>query len=194
MTKNILVTGVGSELGKQVSLFLTNNGHHVKTHTKSGKGSNYGGNLTRTHVVDGILKDNPNLDVLICCHGGHKFEDTIENMLDANLISTMNICDRITNNMEKNGHGHILIIGSYAGCFGKPTGINYAISKAAVHHYIRCKASESKIVQINGIALGNLNGNISLKDAVEFICSISFLNGISGQILRLDGGKHTFPC
>ena len=202
MAKTHLVTGVNGLLGRAVELGLKAEGVDVFTHTRSGQGSDFGGDLCEKATAASIIGTIGMLDVLICCHGGHRGgEDNVELMLRDNLISTINICEAAIHQMCKNARGKIVLVGSYAGCFGKPTGIGYAVSKAAVHHYSRCLASRYREfgIAVNCIAPGNIsptNGpnRVQVDTVAKAIIYLSKMDNVSAQVIRVDGGKHTFAC
>ena len=124
-------------------------------------------------------------------------------------MSVIVCCEEILKSMPDGGR--IVTIGSYVGCFGRPTGIPYSVAKAAIHEYTRCLSASlrDRAITVNCIAPGNVSTERYIKEhptkqkdtvppdevasAIAFLCRPEAA-AISGQVIRVDKGRHTFPC
>ena len=122
--------------------------------------------------------------------------------------------------MIERKQGWIINMGSIAGLTGIPESAIYATAKAAVHEYTRCLAAMLRPhgVYANAIAPGDtlterfkasrpldqerMSNTTSLErygysseiaKVVEFLASDAS-SYITGQVLRVDGGKQLWPC
>ncbi len=64
--------------------------------------------------------------------------EAVEAMCDVNFTGTARVLGQAVPVLNRQGHGHIVIIGSLAGYRGLPGAIGYASSKAAVMHLAEC--------------------------------------------------------
>ena len=197
-----LVTGV-SGIGKFVANSLRER-MEVVTHSLH-KGADVLGDLTNPKVVKKMVQSHGPFNVFVACQGG---KGSFEEAFQINLMSVVYCCEEIIKDMPEGGR--IVTVGSYAGCFGCPTDIPYSTAKAALHQYTRCLAAQlrPKSITVNCVAPGNTLTERFLKEhehrddaaqpeevasVIAFLCSPE-ASQISGQIIRIDGGKHTFPC
>jgi 2-hydroxycyclohexanecarboxyl-CoA dehydrogenase len=152
-------------------------------------------------------KPNPNnaLDI--------KLED-IRALLDRNLIGTMLVCQAVVPGMIARGSGAVVNIASAAGHFGTSPEVAYSTIKAAIIHYTRCLAYETRAsnVRVNCVSPGAtatarfrntraIDPAMLLEEgtlarygtprdqahAVAFLCTPA-ARYIHGQVLRVDGG------
>jgi 3-oxoacyl-[acyl-carrier protein] reductase len=157
-------------------------------------------------------KPDPNDAVFV------KLED-IKAVLDRNLMTCILCCRAVAPEMMERRAGRIVNIGSIAGLQGSAYGVIYATAKAAVHEYTRCLAMQLRPygVGANAIAPGDTvtarwaasravddakmvkNGSLErygwpeeIGRAVEFLVS-GGASYITGQVLRVDGGKQSWP-
>jgi 2-hydroxycyclohexanecarboxyl-CoA dehydrogenase len=152
-------------------------------------------------------KPNPNgaLDI--------KLED-VRALLDRNLIGTMLMCRAVVPGMLERRRGCVVNIASAAGHFGTSPEAAYSSIKAAIIHYTRCLAFETRDrnVRVNCVSPGatatarfrntrSIDPALLVEDgtlirygsprdqanAVAFLCTPA-AKFIHGQVLRVDGG------
>ena len=141
-------------------------------------------------------------------------------ILDRNLLTCIYACREVVPEMIERKSGWVVNIGSIAGLTGLPEGAIYSTSKAAVHEYTRCLAVMLRPhgVYANAIAPGDtlterFKASRPLEDSrlknlgsleryglpIEVAKTVEFLvseasSYITGQIIRVDGGKQTWPA
>jgi 3-oxoacyl-[acyl-carrier protein] reductase len=146
------------------------------------------------------------------------YED-LRSVLDRNLMTCLCVCREIVPEMIERRSGRIITIGSVDGLIGQGQSAIYATAKAAVHEYTRCLAvmlrphnvtaniiapgdiltsrfaasrriEEAKLVE--GGTLERYGRPIEIARAVAFLASEE-ASYISGQVVRIDGGRQCFP-
>ena len=140
----------------------------------------------------------------------------IRAVMDRNLMTCI-LCSRIvTPSMMERKSGRIVSIGSVAGLQGVSNSAIYATAKAAVHEYTRCLADMLRPYNVtaNVIAPGDIETPrflasrvvdesmrqsnetlIRYGQSIEIARAVGFLASddntyITGQVLRVDGGKQ----
>lgn len=150
---------------------------------------------------------------------GISIED-IRALLDRNLIGTMLVCRAVCPAMVERKHGAVVNIASVAAHFGTSPEVIYSVAKAAVVHFTRCLAFELRPhgVRVNVVSPGpTMTGRFlatrtpnptmmaqssSLErygTPAEVADAVAFLAGddarfISGQVLRVDGGRTLYAA
>lgn len=147
-----------------------------------------------------------------------KMED-VRALIDRNLIGTMLMCRAVVPGMLARRSGSVVNIASAAAHIGVSPEVVYSTIKAAIVHYTRCLAAETRDrnVRVNCVSPGatatarfkktrTLDPAQLVEDgtlmrygaprdqanAVAFLCT-SASKFIHGQVLRVDGGWTLFP-
>ena len=145
--------------------------------------------------------------------------EDVRAILDRNLMTCILATRAVAPQMRTRGEGWIVMIGSTDGLAGQPTGVTYAVAKAAVHEYARCLAAQLRPhgVYANVVAPGDIvtarfeasraideerrvdHGALSrygwpleVARAVEFFVTADS-SYVTGQVLRVDGGGQLWP-
>ena len=146
-------------------------------------------------------------------------DEDVRAIWERNVLTCVNACKAVVPGMIARHRGWVVTLGSIAGLSGAPGGAIYATAKAAVHEYTRCLAAQvrSDGIPVNCVAPGDITsqrflasrpidsarqadtslGRYGVVDdiaaAVEFLVSPA-ASYITGQVLRIDGGKQLFPA
>ncbi len=139
-------------------------------------------------------------------------------LIDRNLIGTMLVCKAAVPGMIDRRTGSVVNIASSAGHFGTSPEVVYSSIKAAIVHYTRCLAAETRAhnVRVNCVSPGAtasarfkqtraIDPDMLVEDGtllrygaprdqantVAFLCSPA-ARYIHGQFIRVDGGLTLF--
>jgi NAD(P)-dependent dehydrogenase (short-subunit alcohol dehydrogenase family) len=139
-------------------------------------------------------------------------------LIDRNLLGTMLVCRAVVPGMIARRSGAVVNIASSAGHFGVSPEVVYSSIKAAIVHYTRCLAAETREhnVRVNCVSPGatatarftrtrTIDPAMLVEDgtlvrygsprdqanAVAFLCSPA-AKYIHGQFIRVDGGLTLF--
>jgi 3-oxoacyl-[acyl-carrier protein] reductase len=205
---------------------MTNLAQEISTLTGNTQITPVWGDLSTKEGVQSVLNHiQYPIDILICCAGGNigssgvntasggkPSEDTCltindsdtKSILNRNFWTTHLVCQSIVPQMVQNRRGHIIMIGSTSALIGREKGALYTVSKAAVHQYMRCLATEvrSSNVRVNCIAPGptlteRYKRNIGTEQGVSLrpdhvanaVIQLLKMDFVHGQILCVDGGQ-----
>lgn len=177
--KLVVVTGSTRGLGNAVASTFLDQGSQVVYNGRSNINNvpNVPIGSDRVHYIQGdltnlsdvsrfceILQLNfKKVDILVCNVGdgrpvapGTKFSEEWDHMLALNLRSATNVIDGLATAIAS--EGAITCISSICGLDVLPAPIPYSVAKAALNHYVRCKARElsQSQIRINALAPGNL--------------------------------------
>lgn len=144
----------------------------------------------------------------------------IKSVLDRNLMTCILCCRAVAPSMMERKAGWIVNIGSVGGTAGRDHGVIYGTAKAAVHHYSRGLAAQLRThnVYVNVVAPGSTmtprflasraidenqqtaqntldryGHSIEIARAVEFFVTPAS-SYVTGQVLRVDGGRQLWPA
>jgi 3-oxoacyl-[acyl-carrier protein] reductase len=147
-------------------------------------------------------------------------EEDLHIILNRNLMTCIHACREVAPEMIARKQGWIVNVGSIAGLAGNAESAIYATAKAAVHEYTRCLAAMLRPygIHANVVAPGetvterfkasrpieddklSMTGSLErygwpleVAKTVEFLAS-SASSYITGQVIRVDGGRQIWPA
>ena len=146
-------------------------------------------------------------------------DEDIRVIWERNFLTCVNACKAAVPGMIERGQGWVVTIGSISGLGGTDSGVIYSSAKAAVHEYTRCLAAQLRPfgIQANCVAPGDILSQRfqasrpvsperladkaltrygvldDIASVVEFLVTPAS-SYITGQIIRVDGGKQLWPA
>jgi 3-oxoacyl-[acyl-carrier protein] reductase len=149
----------------------------------------------------------------------HVSLDDIRTVLDRNIMTCILCCRAVAPEMMERKEGWIVNISSTGGMSGREEGAIYGTAKAAVNQYSRCLADQMRPynVYVNVVAPGpittprflasraidegqvNATGTLErYGQSIEIARAVAFFvtdasSYVSGQVLRVDGGRQLWP-
>jgi len=146
-------------------------------------------------------------------------DEDIRAVWERNFLTCVNTCKAVVPRMSFRQEGWVVTMGSISGLSGIPSSIIYASAKAAVHEYTRCLATQVQAdgVHVNCVAPGDITtqrfrasrpldpsrevgrslGRYGTADDIADVVAFLVSPGaayITGQVIRVDGGKQAFPA
>jgi len=177
--KRVLVTGASGGIGSACARAFAAEGAQVFLHYNQGRervesvaqevggAPSFGADLTREDEVDALfvraVEELGGLDVCAAVAGSWPEEDVPawrlpldrwEETMRGNLTVTFLTARAFLREVERNGHGSLVLIGSTAGLFGEAGHADYAAAKSAVVHGLLLSL-KNEIVRI--APLGRVN-------------------------------------
>ncbi|MBN2863090.1 MAG: SDR family oxidoreductase [Bacteroidales bacterium] len=180
MKKIILITGVSSGFGKQISRLLVRTGYKVyrTVRKKTSPGSTE--NLLQMDLTDAesirdtvatVVQKEGRIDILINnagMHTGGPIEttstSTIRLQIETNFIGMVNLTRQVLPVMRKQGGGTIINFSSIGGLMGLPYQAYYSASKFAIEGFSEALRMEVKNFNIKVIVInpGDFHTNNTL--------------------------------
>jgi len=161
--KTALVVGGSSGLGKAAAECLARSGFTTYAGARSfaqGKAAPEGCKAAVLDVsdeksvaeaIDGIVKAEGSLDVLVCCAASFTMSpmeelpiDTLRDMMNVNFLGMARCVQKAMPVMRRQGGGHIILFSSLNGLFSIPFQGAYSATKHAVEAYGEALAQEAK--------------------------------------------------
>lgn len=120
--------------------------------------------------------------------------DYLRQQLEVNLFGAINCLQTALPIIE---NGKIVVIGSADGTFANYPKTMYSVSKAALHQFTKCFAIQAKSHNIETICIvpGTIKTEKEKNDISDYISCFmnNKIRNLYGQLIRIDGGHHTFP-
>ena len=180
MKKVILITGVSSGFGKQISRLLVRAGHIVYRTVRYEPGTGTTEHLLQMdltniisirNTVKTVIRKEGRIDVLINnagMHTGGPVEITptrnIRLQMETNFMGMVNLTRKVLPVMRKQGGGTIINFSSIGGLMGLPFQAFYSASKFAIEGFSEALRMEVKRFNINVIVInpGDFHTNNTL--------------------------------
>ena len=169
MKKIILITGVSSGFGKQISRLLVRAGYKVYRTVRKKTSPGTSENILQMDLTDAesirdtvatIVKKEGRIDILINnagMHTGGPIEttstSTIRLQIETNFIGMVNLTRQVLPVMRKQGGGTIINFSSIGGLMGLPYQAYYSASKFAIEGFSEALRMEVKNFNIKVIVI-----------------------------------------
>ncbi|MES2746961.1 MAG: SDR family NAD(P)-dependent oxidoreductase [Bacteroidota bacterium] len=209
--KNVLITGSGGGLGKELAKhFAKNNWNVIATMICLEEGKELQNlpnitcfelDVTSTESIEKakalILKNHPQIDVVINNAGvGYRSfvelsEDAkIDSIVDINWLGVVKICRAFIPVFRAQNSGQFINITSVAGLVNLPLGSFYHSTKKAVESFSECMAYELMPFNIQvatvqfGNAPTNFQKNVTKSDVTEIVSYNNLMDKISELLIK----------
>ena len=177
ISKNILLIGASSGIGRKLQPYFINDGflvipHYFKEKIEDGYHADIRKPDEVKEMVAKILKKYESIDILINCAGisingiAHRYNyEDWKKTIDTNLNGAFYCIREVLPSMRNNNYGVIINISSVVGRIGIPGTIAYSASKAGLMGLTRTIAIENiaKGITCNSIALGYVNAGLTAR-------------------------------
>ena len=239
--KVVLVTGASRGIGRAIALELSKQGASIAINfskdvegaestleeiiSNGGYGKLYKKDISSAinckELIQDVVSTFGKIDILINNAGISKVglfmdfeDDSIEKLINTNLLGAMYLSKYAIANMISRGSGNIINISSIWGDVGASCEVVYSASKGGINLFTKALAKEvaSFGIRVNAIAPGVINTDMNnfldedeksdlineipqgrfgecdeIAKAVSFLCDDS-CKYLTGQIIRIDGG------
>jgi 3-oxoacyl-[acyl-carrier protein] reductase len=198
--KKALVTGGSSGIGKSIVALFAREGAHVacvassdlakarsvadEVGTTTGSIVPYVGDIGSWNgargLVERVAQDFDGIDILVTAAGvfyptpiGYSDPESVERMIDINLLGTIACIDAVVPHMKAQGGGKIVTVSSIAGIIGFGKYATYCATKAGIGGMVKALAIElaPHNINVNAIAPGNtetpINEDIRTKPELQ---------------------------
>ena len=181
---NVLITGGGSGLGREIADHLSDRGHNVYVidrvdisdldplHIRKVKGY-FRLDMAQLDSLKNVVAsgDFPQIDILVNNVGSRVFsaysafnETEIDMYIDANLKSNLILTRRLLVKMRERNYGRIINIGSRAAFYGYSTGSLYCATKGFLLRFTEALAKDLKTAGHNVTANAICPNALTLRD------------------------------
>jgi NADP-dependent 3-hydroxy acid dehydrogenase YdfG len=206
--KNVLITGAGSGLGKELALLFSQNGWNViatMIHLDHGKDIMGLPNIkchildvTSTEIIENtkieLLRKYKTIDVVINNAGvGYRSfvelseDDKIKSIVDINWLGVVKVCRAFIPVFREQNHGLFINISSVAGLVNLPLGSFYHSTKKAVESFSECMSYEliDFNIKVCTVQFGNANTNFQANVTKSERSEIDSYNKLMDKITDL---------
>jgi uncharacterized protein len=163
MTDVAVVTGASSGLGIEIAALLQQRGLDVVGVAR--RGPDIKGDASRRETAVAALNESRRrgkVTLLVNCAGigiyhpaGSYTSGEIEQVIDANLVATINFCDEFFSTIRENG-GTIVNVMSTAALVGKPNETVYCAAKWGARGYTEALRTEARGLRILAVYPGGM--------------------------------------
>lgn len=168
-TKNILITGASSGIGKEIASLLSKDKNYnlfLSGRRKLELENYFSCNLSSANEAKNLVIEaqkyfNSSIDILINCAGQYIYKpidkmnlDEIDNLINLNFKSSYILSALVIDDMKKNNWGRIVNIGSISGMVGEANATLYSATKSALGGLTKALALE---VAHNNITVNQIN-------------------------------------
>ena len=191
--KNICIVGSSCSFGDNICSSLQDSYSVHKTTSKEL-------NVTSPTDIEKYFTKFDQIHGLVYCPAIKNKADALADPSILHQLLSVNLFGAIScmqNSIHKMKNGKMVIIGSADGTFGNYKNTMYSVSKAALHQYTKCLATQFRETGNETICLvlGTIKNDDEKNAIADFIKGFmdNKIRNLNGQLIRMDGGHHTFP-